>query len=284
MLGVLLAGGAGSRLWPCTEGTSKHLLPIFNKPMIYYSLTTLLLSRVERITVVVNPWHRRSFESLLGNGEAFGVQIGFHEQTEALGIVHPLQSLDPKTLKKGASVVLGDNFFYGSGVGESLPQGIAKGAVAFGIKVSNPSEYGVALLDEAGLPRAFIEKPDDKVSDIAVTGLYYFDESLSERANAIPMSHRGEFEVTDLLNSYLETSSLSLRILPRGTAWMDTGRPESLLQASQFVQAVEDNQGLLVGSPHEAAFRMGRISRKQLLKLLDQMPSGDYRNKLATLA
>jgi len=252
--------------------------------MIYYSLTTLLLSRVERITVVVNPWHRRSFESLLGNGEAFGVQIGFHEQTEALGIVHPLQSLDPKTLKKGASVVLGDNFFYGSGVGESLPQGIAKGAVAFGIKVSNPSEYGVALLDEAGLPRAFIEKPDDKVSDIAVTGLYYFDESLSERANAIPMSHRGEFEVTDLLNSYLETSSLSLRILPRGTAWMDTGRPESLLQASQFVQAVEDNQGLLVGSPHEAAFRMGRISRKQLLKLLDQMPSGDYRNKLATLA
>lgn len=284
MLGVLLAGGLGTRLWPLTAGSSKQLLPIYNKPMIYYSLSSLMLAGTRHIVIVVTPRDSKQFRHLLGNGDEFGATFTYVEQDKPLGIPHAL-ALVPRHLRDDNVILaLGDNIFFGGNVGSALAGRAFEGAHAFGVRVNNPSDFGVVTLGEDGTPERLEEKPLAPKSDLAVPGLYYMDSSCFERIERLQPSSRGEFEIVDLLRSYLFEGRLSVQVLPRGTAWLDTGRADSLARASQFVEAVEANQGLLIGSPHEVAWRQKWISTDKLRDIASSYPNSDYGRKLAKLS
>lgn len=283
MIGLLLAGGAGSRLWPTTVGASKQLLQVFNKPMIYYSLSTLMLAGVRNVFVVVAPEHLCSYKRLLGNGGDFGIELQYLVQDQPNGIAETVKLLPDSHSSKKLLLALGDNLFFGSQVGSAMSGKDFSGALAFGVRVSNPSEFGVAVLDQSGKPISLAEKPAEPVSDIAIPGLYFLDESAKERAKALLPSTRGELEITSLLQSYLSDGLLTIEILPRGTAWLDTGKAQSLARASQFVEAVEANQGLLIGSPHEVAWRQGWATSEQIAAICGRYPGSDYAAKLAKL-
>jgi len=277
MKGILLAGGTGSRLHPLTRAVSKQLLPVYNKPMIYYPLSTLMLSGIREILIVTTARDQHQFRDLLGDGEHLGLSIEYAIQDEPRGIAHAL--LLGEEFADGGSValILGDNIFYGAGVGDSLGSYKSNaGATIFAQRVTDPSRYGVIVLDVDGNAIALQEKPVTPKSDMAVTGLYFFDNSAFERARSISPSIRGELEVTDLNLSYLASGDLHVVSLPRGTAWLDTGTIESLAQASEFVKVVESRQGFMIACPEEIAWRYGYLDDKRLEALATLYGSGDY--------
>jgi glucose-1-phosphate thymidylyltransferase len=284
MKGILLAGGAGSRLHPLTRAVSKQLLPVFNKPMIYYPLSTLMLSGIREILVITTARDQHQFQDLLGNGEHLGLSIEYVIQDEPKGIAHALLLGEKFAAGGNLALILGDNIFYGAGVGLSLKSYPTKsGATVFAQKVTDPSRYGVIQLDSEGKPTALEEKPSNPKSDLAVTGLYFFDNTVFDRARELKPSSRGELEVTDLNLSYLASGDLHVFRLPRGTAWLDSGTVESLAQASEFVKVVESRQGLMIACPEEIAWKYGYLDDQDLIRLASGYGKGDYSNYLRRL-
>jgi glucose-1-phosphate thymidylyltransferase len=283
MKGILLAAGTGTRLSPLTIATSKHLLPVHDKPMIYYPISTLILSGVKELAVVVNPEHLASYKRLLGSGEQWGISITFVEQDSANGLPDAIAKAGRFLERQGCAVALGDNIFHGAGMGTTLKSvGREPGAVIFAHKVSNPSDYGVVELDGAGEPLRLTEKPSNPESNLAIPGLYFFDASVIERVSELKPSGRGELEITDLLASYLKEGLLGVRQIERGTAWFDAGTVDSLSRATEFVRVVQERQGTLIGSPDEAAWRVGNITRQTLEETAYQSRSSRYGEYLSS--
>jgi len=276
--GILLSGGLGSRLSPITNVISKQLLPVFDKPLIYYPLSTLILSGVRNVVVVVAPNQLDFHKRLLGDGSEFGISIYYAIQDQPLGIPDAftvayefLDSAKPTVL------CLGDNFFYGTGLGHQLLADHPENkALCFTYEVSDPSQFGVMTLDQNGKPLSIVEKPSNSQSNMAIPGLYVFPKDVFEKTKELVASERGELEITSLLREYMQLELLNIRNIPRGTAWLDTGTPLGLLNASHFVSIIQTRQGLLVGSPHEAAYRTGLISEKQLMHTAESFKKSDY--------
>ena len=281
MIGVVLAGGSGSRLFPVTRVLSKQLLSIYDKPMIYYPLTTLMFAGIKDFIIIVDPSQRNNYVNLLGSGDQWGVNFTFVNQVNPKGIADCFNLVPVEFRNDSCAVILGDNLFYGMGLGSSLKSVFKKqGALAFAYEVSNPSEYGVVQLDENQKPINIMEKPSAEVGNLAIPGLYFFDQSCYEVIKQIKPSHRGELEITEVLQAYMLESRLEIYKLARGTAWLDTGTHANLLAASNFVQVIEDRQGLKIGCPEEVAYRQGFITSEQLLDLTNKMPEGSYRSYL----
>jgi glucose-1-phosphate thymidylyltransferase len=267
-----------------TKSTSKQLLSVYDKPMIYYPITTLMFAGVRDFVVIVTPQHLSLYKQLLSDGSQWGVRFFFVVQPQATGIADCF-NLVPEELKDESCVlILGDNIFYGMGLGSSLKGHLGnKGALAFAYEVSNPNDYGVVVLDSKNNPVKLVEKPSEFVSKFAIPGLYWFDSKCFEFARKLTPSARGELEIIDILQNYLEIEELSIEILPRGTAWLDTGTPRDLLAASNFVHVIEERQGLKIGCPEEVAFREDLINRHQLEDLTSRMPASNYRKYLEEL-
>lgn len=250
MIGIIMAGGKGTRLAPMTKVINKHLLPVFDKPMIYYPLTTLLAAGLKEITIITNPGDIESFRSLLGTGEDFDCQISFLEQEEAGGIPQGLLLTEKKYSGEKVALILGDNLLIGKGLGRDLNEYLnVSGSVIFGSVVRDPSAYGVAVINPIGKVIDIIEKPKDNISNVAIPGLYFFDESCFGRAATLKPSKRGELEITDLLKSYKADESLEVRMLERGSTWLDCGTPEQLQEASELIRLLQDRQGMDYGNP-----------------------------------
>ena len=284
MRGVIMAGGSGTRLHPLTISVSKQLLPVYSKPMIYYPLSTLLLAGVREIFILTTPRDLPLFEELLGDGSLLGVQITYGAQAEPRGIADGLLLAETFLNGEPSALILGDNIFYGAGVGETLEgYRTATGATVLAQNVSDPKRYGVIELNAAGQVVSLEEKPSKPKSNLAITGLYFFDGTAPERARALQPSDRGELEITHLLESYRTEKTLVAHILPRGTAWLDTGTFESLAQASDFVKVVEQRQGFKISAPEEIAWRLGLIDSAQLSKLAKLYEKSDYGMYLESL-
>ena len=250
MKGVILAGGSGTRLHPLTKVTSKQLLPVFDKPMIYYPLTTLILAGVKEVLVITRPEDAPSFKALLGDGSDLGIAISYAEQEKPAGLAQAPLIAESFLNGEGFCLILGDNFLYGSGLGRKL-QNLESvvGATVFAYKVSDPTQYGVVELDSTGKPISIEEKPKTPKSDLAIPGLYFFDKDIVEICRTLKPSPRGELEITDAINVYMSRGKLSVEVLPIGTAWLDMGSFESLLEAGEFVHIVQSRQGILIGDP-----------------------------------
>lgn len=250
MIGIIMAGGKGTRLAPMTKVINKHLLPVFDKPMIYYPLTTLLAAGLKEIIVITNPGDIESFRLLLGSGENFDCKISFLEQEEAGGIPQGLLLTEKKYSGEKVALILGDNLLIGKGLGRDLSEfSNVSGSVIFGSVVRDPSAYGVAVLNSAGKVIDLTEKPRNSLSNVAIPGLYFFDESCFNRAASLRPSQRGELEIIDLLKSYKEDDSLEVRMLERGSTWLDCGNPEQLHDASSLIRVLQERQGLEYGNP-----------------------------------
>jgi glucose-1-phosphate thymidylyltransferase len=285
MRGILLAGGRGTRLWPMTASVSKQLLPIYDKPMIYYPLTTLMLAGVMNISIIVNPEHLNLYKNLLGTGNQWGLHLDYIVQERPTGIPDSLLLIPKELRNESVILVLGDNFLYGMGLGASLKSVYdSTGALIFGYHVSNPQDYGVVKLNELGKPTQIVEKPASPISNLAIPGVYFLDNKCYDyAANLIP-SARGETEIVELLSRYLNDDQLTVVELARGTAWLDTGGSENLLEASEFVRVLEKRQGLKIGSPEEVSFREGLIDSAQLRLLIKDMPACEYSAYLSSLS
>ena len=276
--GIILAGGSGSRLWPITMGVSKQLLPIYDKPMVYYPLSVLMLAGIREIALISTPEDQPAFIRLLGDGSQWGLSISYIIQPSPDGLAQAYV-LAEDFLAGGPSVmVLGDNIFFGHGLPEVLAAALAQtsGGTVFGYRVSDPERYGVVRFDADGTARQIVEKPAVPPSHFAVTGLYFLDESAPERAKTIRPSARGELEIVDLLETYLAEGSLSVQKMGRGFAWLDTGTHASLLDAGNFVRTLQARQGLQVGCPDEIAFRAGWIDREALAGRAAIFGKNDY--------
>ena len=284
--GIILAGGAGTRLHPATLSVSKQLLPIYDKPMIYYPLSTLMLADIQEILIISTPRDLPHFKELLGNGSQWGLRFVYEEQPSPEGIAQAFIIGESFLEDAPCSLVLGDNIFYGHQMTELLTGASAhtKGASVFAYRVTDPERYGVVQFDSNMKAEKLVEKPKSPGSPYAVTGLYFYDSTVVERAKNLQPSARGELEITDLNNSYLDDDSLNVIPLGRGTAWLDTGTHDSLLEAGQFVATIEKRQGLKVGSPEEVAWRKGWISDKALSKLGSRYRNNAYGSYLQNLA
>jgi glucose-1-phosphate thymidylyltransferase len=248
--GVILAGGSGTRLHPLTKVTSKQLLPVYDKPMIYYPLTTLILAGVNEVLVITRPEDAPSFKALLGDGSELGISISYAEQEKPAGLAQAPLLAEDFLNGEGFCLILGDNFLYGSGLGRKLQNlESLEGATVFAYKVSDPTQYGVVELDSNGKPISIEEKPKAPKSDLAIPGLYFFDKHIVDICRALKPSPRGELEITDAIKEYMSQGRLSVEVLPIGTAWLDMGSFESLLEAGEFVHIVQSRQGLLIGDP-----------------------------------
>jgi glucose-1-phosphate thymidylyltransferase len=253
MKGVILAGGSGTRLHPLTKVISKQLLPVYDKPMIYYPLTTLILAGVNEVLVITRPEDRPSFESLLGDGSQFGISISYAQQEKPAGLAQAPLIAEEFLNGEGFCLILGDNFLYGPGLGRKLQKlDSAEGATIFAYKVKDPTQYGVVELDNSGIPISIEEKPMSPKSDLAIPGLYFFDKEIVGICQNLQPSARGELEITDAIKDYMSRGKLSVQLLPIGTAWLDMGSYESLLEAGEFVHIIQARQGILIGSPETA--------------------------------
>jgi glucose-1-phosphate thymidylyltransferase len=280
MRGIILAGGTGTRLHPITQAISKQLVPVYDKPMIYYPLSTLILAGIHEILVITTPHEAEAFRRLLGDGSAYGVEISYAVQPSPDGLAQAFLIGADHIGDDRAALVLGDNIFYGPGLGARLRRfSDVDGAAIFGYQVADPTAYGVVAFDADGLATSLEEKPEHPKSHFAVPGLYFYDNTVIEHAKALQPSARGELEITDLNRRYLEEGRLQVQVLPRGTAWLDTGTVESLIEAGNYVRAIEGRQGLKIGCPEEASWRMGFLDDDGLRERgerLDKSGYGDY--------
>jgi glucose-1-phosphate thymidylyltransferase len=284
MKGIVLAGGSGRRLWPITLATSKQLLPIYNKPLIYYPLSVLMQSNIREILIITSPGDRHAFQSLLGDGSDFGISLTYSIQMKPEGIAQAFQIGKNFISDSRVALILGDNLFYGAGLEEMLTLSFkSKGARIFTYHVSNPMDYGVLNLDIRHEPISVIEKPKNPTSNLAVTGLYFFDNNVVSYADKIKPSTRGELEITDLIQKYIETNDLEFFKLPTGTAWLDTGNPNSLHDASSFVRVLEERTGRKIACLEEIAFQKGWISRSKLLSHIQTYGDSNYGKYLSTI-
>ncbi len=280
MHGIILAGGTGSRLHPLTTAISKQLLPVYDKPMIYYPLSTLLLAGIRDVLVITTPHDAGPFHRLLGDGSQFGISLSFALQAEPKGLAQAFTIGADFIGTNGVSLVLGDNIFYGQGLGTRLRRHTnVNGATIFGHQVADPRAYGVVEIDANGMAISIEEKPENPRSHLAVPGLYFYDNNVMEYARELIPSARGELEITDINRIYMEQGELKVEVLPRGTAWLDTGTFDSLSNASEFVRTIQKRQGLQVGCPEEIAWRNGWLSDEELLAratALEKSGYGDY--------
>lgn len=278
MKGIILAGGSGTRLHPLTHSLSKQLLPVYDKPMIYYPLSVLMLAGIQDILIITTPHDQQSFINLLGSGIQWGLNITYEAQPNPDGLAQAFIIGEEFIGNDSVSLVLGDNIFHGHGLDKLLDHAKqqVKGATVFGYYVKDPERYGVVEFDDDGHAIALEEKPENPTSNYAVTGLYFYDNDVVEIAKNIKPSPRGELEITDVNKVYMERGDLNVEVMGRGYAWLDTGTHASLLQASNFIQVMEERQGLKIACPEEIAFSMGFIDAKQVEKLASHLLKSGY--------
>ena len=283
--GIILAGGTGSRLHPMTHVVSKQLMPVFDKPMIYYPLSTLMLAEIREVLIITTPHDAPLFEELLGDGSQWGMNICYAEQPKPEGLAQAFLIGAEFLAGDPVCMILGDNLFYGHGLPEALLSASArtKGGSVFGYYTKMPEQYGVVEFDENNKALSIEEKPTIPKSNYAVPGIYFFDDRVVEFASAIKPSARGELEITDLIDAYLQRGELHVEILGRGTAWLDTGTPDTLIEAAHFVQVIQHRQGLKISCPEEIAFFEGWIDRKKLNESIEKYKKSAYGKYLASL-
>lgn len=284
MKGVILAGGTGSRLYPSTVSTNKHLLSVYDKPLVYYPLSTLLMAGCRDIAIVSNESDLVFFEKLIGNGSRFGATVNFYPQASANGIVGALQSAMNLSTDSNTLVILGDNIFFGGGIGNSFKSLTESSSASIWVKrVHNPSEYGVLTLGPDGTPIHIVEKPKDPKSNLAITGLYYFPSGFVNKLANIKPSNRNELEITDLIETFMSEKRLNVQYLSRGTAWFDAGTPERLFMAADYVRILQERSGEIVGSPEEISLRNNLISLESYERTATNMPNSNYRDALLSI-
>ena len=288
MKGIVLAGGTGSRLYPSTIGISKQLLPIYDKPMIYYPISVLMLAGIKDILIITTPDDTENFQKLLGNGKDFGVNFTYKTQPKPEGIAQAFLIGEDFIAKDSAALILGDNIFYGSGFSHSLKKAVKRaeeqeGATIFGYYVKDPERFGVVEFSKDGSVISIEEKPQKPKSNYAVTGLYFYDNKVIEYAKTLKPSSREELEITDINKKYLKENKLHTELLGRGFAWLDTGTHKSLLQASQFVQTIEENQGIKIACLEEVAYRMGFLPKETVIQNAQKFNQNEYYNYVTNL-
>jgi glucose-1-phosphate thymidylyltransferase len=286
MKGIILAGGSGTRLYPLTKSVSKQILPIYDKPMIYYPLSVLMLANIRDILIISTPTDIGLFQNLLGDGSFIGLKIQYKIQPSPDGLAQAFILGEEFIGNDSCCLILGDNIFYGYNFSSVLEEAekLTSGAMVFGYYVNDPQRYGVVEFDEAGKVLSLEEKPEQPKSNYAVTGLYFYDNSVVMKAKSLTPSKRGELEITDLNKLYLLENSLTVRLLGRGMAWLDTGTHQSMLQASNFVESIEERQGLKVACLEEIAFRKGYLSKDQLVNLAQPLSKNQYGQYLLKIA
>ncbi|WP_425843357.1 glucose-1-phosphate thymidylyltransferase RfbA [Agrococcus sp. TSP3-2-1] len=284
MRGIILAGGSGTRLWPITKGISKQLMPIYDKPMVYYPLSTLMMADIREVLVITTPEYNEQFRALLGDGSELGMQIEYAVQPSPDGLAQAFIIGEEFIGEESVALVLGDNIFHGTGLGSSLRQhGDIDGGLIFAYQVADPAAYGVVEFDDEMRAISIEEKPKQPKSHYAVPGLYFYDNSVVEIAKTIEPSARGELEISTVNERYLERGALSVQVLDRGVAWLDTGTFESMMQASEYVRVIEDRQGFKIGCIEEIAWRAGWIDDEQLRALAQPLVKSGYGRYLLTL-
>ena len=285
MKGIVLAGGSGTRLYPITRGVSKQLLPVYDKPMVYYPLSTLMLAGIRDVLVITTPEDREQFERLLGDGAQWGIRLSYAVQPKPEGLAQAFLIGADFIGNDRVALVLGDNVFFGHGLPEILQRAAARerGATIFAYQVRDPERYGVVSFDSAGRALAIAEKPANPASRWAVTGLYFYDHDVVRHAREVRPSARGELEITDLNMRYLAAGALHVELMGRGFAWLDTGTFDALIDAGTFVHTLEARQGMKIACPEEVAYRMGFITREELLKLADALDKSGYGQYLRSL-
>ncbi|MEE9405139.1 MAG: glucose-1-phosphate thymidylyltransferase RfbA [Algisphaera sp.] len=285
MKGIILAGGHGTRLYPLTQAISKQLLPVYNKPMIYYPLSTLMLAGITEVLIISTPHDLPHFKHLLGDGSQFGMAFSYVEQPSPAGLAQAFLLDKNFTAGKPCCLCLGDNIFHGAGLRKTVQAAaqLTEGATVFGYPVKDPERYGVVEFDQDNRVVSLEEKPDKPKSHFAVPGLYFYDKQVTEIAENLKPSPRGELEITDLNRVYMERGQLNVQLWSRGTAWLDAGTHESLLQAGTFVEAIEERQGMMIGCPEEIAFKMGFIDDAKLAEAADRMKTNSYGQYLQQL-
>ncbi|MBA8848934.1 glucose-1-phosphate thymidylyltransferase RfbA [Microcella alkalica] len=277
MKGIILAGGSGSRLWPITKGISKQLMPIYDKPMVYYPLSTLMMADIREILIITTPEYNEQFQALLGDGSALGITLEYAVQASPDGLAQAFLIGEDFIGDDSVALVLGDNIFHGTGLGSSLRKNTAiDGGLIFAYQVAEPSAYGVVEFDNEGRAISIEEKPSEPKSSFAIPGLYFYDNSVVEIAKSIEPSARGELEISSVNERYLTDGRLQVHVLDRGTAWLDTGTFESMMQASEYVRVIEDRQGFKIGCIEEIAWRAGWINDDQLAALADPLMKSGY--------
>ena len=286
MKGIILAGGSGTRLYPLTLVTSKQLLPVYDKPMIYYPLSTLMLAGIRDILIISTPTDTPRFIELLGDGSQFGIELSYAVQEHPDGLAQAFIIGEPFIGGESVAMVLGDNIFYGSGLGHMLRQAAKNEgrATIFGYYVDNPGQFGVVEFDEHGVPVSIVEKPENPKSNYAVTGLYFYDNRVVEYAKSLKPSARGELEITDINQIYLENGTLDVKLMGRGYAWLDTGTVDSLLAASNFIKTIEQLQGIQISAPEEIAYNMRWITRSELVASATKYGKSSYGAHLLAVA